>query len=244
MDPLAKPTNASSSIHSFDFDGAYGQAYEDLVKQVMPCYEQLPEVALAHLGEFQAGAPTLLVAGAGTGTETIAIASARSSWRIVAVEPSAQMMAILRARVAQTRLEPQITLVHGTVSDLPEGTLYDAATALLVMHLLPDDGTKLLFLTSICARLQVNAPFILVDGQYDASAERSKRMLAAWRTYGRDRGAPEATLERHISAISSGESPFVSESRTLDLLHQAGFGRVDVCLSVFHWTGYVCVRRK
>ena len=240
----SREENAGASGEGFDFDGEYGRVYEDLVKQVMPCYEQISWITLAFLDRCVGAESRILIAGAGTGTETITIASARPAWRIVAVEPSAQMMTVLKERVLRHSSELHVALVQGTVCDLPQNELYDGATAILVMHLLPDDGTKLVFLRSIIQRLKRNARFILIDGQRELSDDHTQRFLTAWQTYCRERGTPQSTLDRHSNAITSGESPFISESRTIELLQQAGFGRIDKCFSVFHWNGYVCEKTE
>ncbi len=60
-------------------------------------------------------------------------------------------------------------LHRGTISELDE-TNFDAATALLEMHFLPDDGEKLDFLKAIHNRLKRGAKLILADGCFDKNS--------------------------------------------------------------------------
>ena len=55
------------------------------------------------------------------------------------------MLLIARKKVAAASLENRISLVRGLINDVAEKD-FDAATSILVMHFLPDDGTKLNFL--------------------------------------------------------------------------------------------------
>ena len=113
-----------------------------------------------------------------------------------------------------------LAVVEGIVEGLPEDELFDAATALFVMHFLPDDGSKLCFLTGNRNRLKLGAPYIHVDVCYDDGAmfERLQPVYARHAVLGGL--APDAAAE---VAARVGTMPIVSETVVRERLAQSGF---------------------
>ena len=117
----------------------------------------------------------ILVIGAGGGLETRYLASIEPAWRFVGVDPAKAMLDLARA-MAGDAAGDRMTLIEGTVSDAPDGP-FDAATCILVLGLVPDDGSKLDLLRQAHQRLSPGAPFILVDQCLDRSAPDFGRRL-------------------------------------------------------------------
>lgn len=69
----------------------------------------------------------------------------------------------------------RVQLYRGYVDSLPEAKIYDAATLLLVMHFIPDDGSKLLLLQNIAKRLRSGATFVLADLHGDRAHHNFKK---------------------------------------------------------------------
>ena len=111
---------------------------------------------------------TILVIGAGGGLETRYLAGIEPAWRFVGVDPAKPMLDLAQA-VAGAQAGERMTLIEGTVADAPDGP-FDAATCILVLGLVPDDGGKLDLLRQAHQRLRPGAPFILVDQCLDRSA--------------------------------------------------------------------------
>ncbi|MVM33957.1 hypothetical protein GO755_28235 [Spirosoma sp. HMF4905] len=56
-----------------------------------------------------------------------------------------------------------VTLIEGLLTDLDPARKYGAATLLLVLHFLDDQGAKLNLLKAISQRLAPGAPFVMLD---------------------------------------------------------------------------------
>ena len=114
----------------------------------------------------------------------------------------------------------------------------DAATCLLVLHFLPDDGSKLALLRAIAARLKPGAPLILADMYEDPNSPRRARMLDIWARWQQDGGIDPIEVDkgrRHVQR----DIHFVSESRLTDLLAEAGFGPPERFFGAFLFGGYL-----
>ena len=117
----------------------------------------------------------LLIVGAGGGLETRALAGAQPNWRFVGVDPSTAMLDLARA-VAGPAAGDRLTLIEGTVSDAPAGP-FDAATCILVLGLIADDGNKLATLREVHRRLKATGPCVLGDqGSPRAPPEAARRL--------------------------------------------------------------------
>ena len=178
----------------------------------------------------------LLVVGAGGGLETRYLAGIETGWRFVGVDPASAMLDLARATagsVAGDRLE----LIEGTVLDAPAGP-FDAATCILVMGLIPDDGSKLATLRGIRRRLKPAAPFILVDQCIDRSDPDFERRLDRYANYARRSGVDAATVAEARAAVGALES-MVPARRNVQLLREAAFHDVEVFYVGFAWRGWV-----
>jgi tRNA (cmo5U34)-methyltransferase len=120
------------------------------------------------------------------------------------------------------------------VDALPVVEMYDAATALLVMHFLPDDGSKEEFLHGIAARLKSDAPMLLADMSGRPGSPEFELLFAAWKVHWREEHGLEPddeSLEKEFAErrIRLG---WIDEKRHLELFKQAGFGK-----PVRFWSG-------
>lgn len=85
--------------------------------------------------------PSLVVADLGCGTGAVAASLAPLVHRVVAVDDSAAMLAVCRGRLAGF---PNVEVLEGQLESLPlETASVDAATAILVLHHLPDPAKAL-----------------------------------------------------------------------------------------------------
>ena len=179
---------------------------------------------------------TMLVVGAGGGLETRYLADVEPRWRFVGVDPAGAMLDLARA-VAGAVAGERMTLIEGTVADAPDGP-FDAATCILVLGLLPDNGGKLDLLRETRARLRPGAAFVLVDQCLDRNAPDFARRLARYAAYARRSGVNEATVARASDIISMSET-MVSAGRDEQLLSEAGFSSVDMFYRGMEWRGWI-----
>lgn len=178
----------------------------------------------------------LLVVGAGGGLETRYLASVEPGWRFVGVDPAPAMLDLARA-VAGPAAGQRLTLIEGTVADAP-GSMFDAATCILVLGLVPDDGSKLALLQETRRRLHSNAPFILVDQCIDRAAPDVERRLTRYASYALRSGVEAATVANARAAVAALES-MVPSRRNEELLQEAGFRDAEVFYAAMAWRGWL-----
>ncbi len=212
--------------------------YDNLISKFVPGYSAIFQIALAHLQTVLPDEAHILVVGAGSGKELLTFAEAMPNWSLTGVDPSAHMLALARQKIADSNLAQQIRLHQGFVTDLDETNLFDAATSILVMHFLPDDGTKLNFLSSIAARIKPGAPLILLD--IYGGPEFVKDFGPTWIQHGHLMGLPLEMLQK----LEQGHANFhpITETRTLELLEQTGFGNVRRFYVALVYGGWIATK--
>ena len=188
------------------------------------------------LAERVSGDGQVLVVGAGGGLETCYLAGIEPGWRFVGVDPARAMLDMARA-VAGPVAGNRLTLIEGTVLDAPAGP-FDAATCILVLGLIADDGSKLAMLEEVRRRLKPDAPFILVDQCIDRSAPDVEHRLARYANYARRSGVDAETVAAARAAVAALES-MVPIRRNEELLREAGFQHLEVFYVGMAWRGWV-----
>jgi tRNA (cmo5U34)-methyltransferase len=231
---------ADPPVDAADFERR-AERYDRDAEVAIPGYRTLHELATALLRGSLPIEARVLVAGAGTGMELAVLGSAAPGWRLTGVDPSAAMLDRARRRIAGAGLERRVELHHGYVSSLPAGPGYDAATLLLVLHFLPDDGAKLALLRSLADRLEPGAPLVLADLHGEPGTPAFEGLFRAWGESMRAAGAPDDEVAKGLQAALDSVH-FVGESRMAALLAEAGFG-----LPVRFWGGllfgaWICER--
>src|SRR5690606_37803577 len=174
--------------------------YDRRIRQVMPGYASMHEFARLAVAEIAGAKGRVLVVGAGTGRECIEIAGAYPGLRVTGVEPAPPMLEKAKANVARAGLGRRVTFHAGFVDTL-EAKDFDAATLILVMHFIPDDGTKLNLLRAIGKRLKRGRPLILIDMFGDKKGASFARLMDVWQRFQAERGIDRkdaAKGRRHI----------------------------------------------
>lgn len=205
------------------FDAERAQRYDRRIREAIPGYEALHVLACAVVAEATGGHGRVLVAGAGTGTECVAMAEACPGLRLVGLDPAPDMLALAEERVARLGLVGRVRLYPGEVSSLPLFEPFDAATLLLVLHFLPDDGAKAALLGDIAGHLAPGAPLVLADLFGPAWDDPwQARLRALWRHLQHSAGVEAEAIEKGFAHVDRDIHP-VSEDRLAELLDQAGF---------------------
>ena len=179
---------------------------------------------------------TVLVIGAGGGLETRYLASAEPGWRFVGVDPARAMLDLAHA-TAGAAAGDRLTLIEGTISDAPRGP-FDAATCVLVLGLVLDNGGKLDLLTQAHERLKPGAPFILVDQCLDRSSPDFVQRLERYAEYARRSGVEDEIVTKAKEWVRTLES-MVPAWRNEQLLGEAGFDGIEVFYVGMAWRGWV-----
>ncbi len=225
--PSGTDTKSGMEAEPFDFDGDYGRAYEDLAHRVIPGYRTLFPMVAALADPALPPGGRLLVVGAGTGIELATFRRARPDLHLTGLDPSAQMLALARRRLAADDDAPagpgSVELRLGLVRDLPVRPRFHAATIINVLHFLPDDGEKAALLKAVADRLRAGGLLVLFDLHGEPGAPEHERAMEAWRRYWRIMNLAKEEIPRFEERISTGIH-FASAQRIADLAEQAGFG--------------------
>lgn len=211
-------------------------AYEQVVRGVNMGYEFIFELTLAFLRSLGKRDLDLLVVGAGGGAEIAAFLPDNPGWRITGVDPSRQMLDLAREKAARLGVADRVTLIEGSVDDLPAERRFDAATCVFVLHFLTDDAKRAL-LGGMRQHLVAGAPAVSVSGcRIDEAAAGPLRddLLGAWRQYGEGRGVPAAQMQGIIAELVTRQADATTEEQYRALMHEAGFTHVVTVLSVMH----------
>lgn len=226
------------------FHADRARRYDDTIRRVLPGYDTLHALSSVILETAGTGAEArILVTGAGTGTELEVMARRNPGWHLTACDPAEGMLTVARTRLEEAGLEGQVTLHVGITDSLPPQALFDAATCLLVLHFLPDDGAKLALLKSLACRLQPGAPLVIADMAEDPASPRFRHLLAAWTCWQQDAGIDPQEIEKGLRHIER-DIHFISETRFASLLAEAGFTPPERYFGGLLFTGSLCHRTQ
>jgi len=222
-----------------DFNSDFAEKYENGIRISLPTYEHLFPLSNSFLRTRLNNNDQLLVVGAGGGAELLSFNQANPNWQITGVDPSEPMIKVAIEKVNKAGITDKINLFHGFTNQLPLEPIYDGATCILVLHFLPDDGSKLELLSSIAERLKPGSPLVLVSVYGDKDSVEFQLVMEAWlRNIQSNGGTPE-----EINEISEGflKLPIVSEERIKELLNEAGFQQVTHFFTAYHFGGWFAI---
>lgn len=177
----------------------------------------------------------ILIVGAGGGLDTRALATFASGWRFTGVDPAKKMLDLARL-VLGDEINPRVELIEGGVEAAPEGP-FDGATLILVLGLIPDDGSKLKTLQEIRRRLKPGAAFILVDRCDDPNGPDFDRNMDRYIAYATASGVDPDTL-KNARASHRGNTSMATAARNEELLAEAGFTGAHTVYFAMNWQGW------
>lgn len=203
--------------------------------RLIPGFATLHRMIVQLLRERVGTTARVLVLGAGGGMELLSFATAEPGWNFVGVDPSGPMLE--QARQVLGELAFRVELREGYIPDAPAGP-FDAATCLLTLQMVEDDGQKLEALRAIRARLTPGAPCAIVDLCIDKTAPDAEQKLQRYAQYavasGTDptrREAMKASLKRMLHCVSP--------AREEALLAEAGFAGAEIFFAGLSWRGWI-----
>lgn len=223
------------------FDRDRAEQYDLDIRKAIPGYESLHGMAQSLLQTSLSNSARLLVVGSGTGMELISYCQQNPEWSLTGVDPAAEMMDIAKEELNNQSLLEQVNLHTGYIDTLPPTEPMDAATLLLVMHFLPDDGSKLELLQNIAQRLKPGAEFILADLYGDRSLPYFTKLRKAWQFlyFSQLDEGTRAKAEANFETSINNSIYFVSEARIIKLLQKAGFSNVTKFYNAFLFGGWI-----
>ncbi|WP_437602468.1 SAM-dependent methyltransferase [Sorangium sp. So ce590] len=222
--------------HAVTFDRARASSYDDHVHRMWAAYgamhQIVAEVIVAALPDKEAA--SLLMVGIGTGSEVTPFARyAGAGVRFTGVDPSADMLAVARERLAAEGLLERTSLHACELRDLARGPLFDGAQMIGVLHHLPGDEARLELLREVAGRLKPGAPFVIgcragSDPLLMAVEERRSSAVAL----------PPEVAEQRRKAMASLRVP-ASEAEVFALLVQAGLVAPRLIFGELHFKVWV-----
>jgi tRNA (cmo5U34)-methyltransferase len=233
--------NQEQSRFDFDSNPKFQTIdYAVAARSFVPGYESIFDMAVALLDASISEQAHLLIVAAGGGMELTTFGKAQPQWYMTGVDPSAKMLAIAQEKVAEHGLTNRVKLHQGLAHELPLTALYDAATCILAMHFLPDDGAKLSLLQSISQRLKRGAKLILVDCCEEKGSQKFNDFLTAYKYHARNLGmSPEVVEEAASNVIHLN---CISEQRTLELLQEANFSKITQFFTALWFKGWIATK--
>ena len=227
--------SAGRSVPPMFNDPEFVQRYAEGPGRAIPGFGTLHRMVLQLLGERLGADSRVLVLGAGVGIELQSFATAHPGWGFVGVDPSPAMLE--QARQVLGELMSRIELKEGFIPDSPAGP-FDAATCLLTLQLVPDDGQKLEALSAIHERLTPGAPFVIVDNCIDLAAADAEQKLQRFVQFAVEAGVDAAQMERMKILVRS-TLQLVSPEREEALLAEAGFTGTELFFGGLSWRGWI-----
>jgi tRNA (cmo5U34)-methyltransferase len=208
--------------------------YRQFQDAVVPGIAGLHRSMQAILDSALVAEANVLIVGAGGGREIETIGASPRRYQMVGVDASPEMLAQARRCVDSAGLADRTELVRGDVSDL-SNDLHHAATALFVMHFLPDDGSKASFLYQIRRRLHTGGTYLHVDVCFDGR-EHYERGAAAYVAQAQLGGLSADGAQRVAKAVA--DMPIIPETTLLDRFQQAGFAALTPFFRGLWYTGW------
>lgn len=224
-----------------EFDRDRATQYDLDIRKAIPGYESLHGMAYSLLQTSLGESARLLIVGSGTGMELVNYSKSNPAWLLTGVEPSPEMMAIAKLELSHQQIQERVDLHTGYVDSLPETEPMDAATLMLVMHFLTDDGAKLQLLKDIAQRLKPGAKLILADLYGDRSASYFDRFIQAWQNFYFSQLDDETRTKAEANFQTSIRNSiyFVTEARIIELLEAAGFSQINKFYNAFLFGGWI-----
>ncbi|MGC4231996.1 MAG: class I SAM-dependent methyltransferase [Niabella sp.] len=201
-----------SKIEIFKNERATG--YNQFVENWITNYHYFLECLPKLLKETSS--KDLLVVGCGTGNEIEQFVQAPEHWKITGIDPSPEMIVQAREKLKNHQ---NVTLIEGLITDLTLEKKYNAATLLLVLHFLEDNGSKLNLLKDIAGRLVSGATFVMLD--ITVAKSQIRQSLEIYRLL-LPNNLDKQEISKRLHRMEN-ELYLVSEERITELCTEAGF---------------------
>jgi tRNA (cmo5U34)-methyltransferase len=147
-------------------------------------------------------------------------------------------------QAAKARLGESSSAIHWrqtTVEALEADSRFCGALSVLVLQSLPDDGTKLAFLSALARSLEPGGQLVLVDLMAPERSPLQNQVQAAWLGFQRASGL--ATDTAALEPLTQGLHP-IGEARLTALVNAAGFGDPARVFQALGYEGFLLQRQR
>ncbi len=213
-------------------DPEHIRTYAERPRKIVPGFDGLHRIMAQMVAE--AGPERILVVGGGGGLELKTLIAALPDTGFCAVDPSAEMIAQGRAYLGDPA---SVDWIEGYVFDAPQER-FDAATCMLTLHFVPDDGTRRATLRAIHDRLKPGAPLFMAHISINKNAPDSHRQFDRYIKFSADNGLDPDMLEKAHERVRT-HLNCVGPERDEALLLDAGFRSFERVFQGLSWHGWV-----
>ena len=214
------------------FTGEQATHYNDRITRLVPGYELLHQLTNAQLKATLKDNAHILVVGAGTGKEILALAALNPTWQFTAQDTSSDMLAIAKQAFEEHGIAKRVNVIEGELDKL--STKADSALCLLVMHFLKDDGSKKQLLKNIKANLNKGANLFISDlMKTETDFEREAQITVC-----ADLGLSDAGQAYTAQNLESEFYP-LDRMRLSELLNECKYGIPKLYFKALGFSGYV-----
>lgn len=220
------------TLHPFTDAATVARYAEDTPRKV-PGYADLHRMAMLLLAERAPHHFDILVCGAGGGLELKAFGEAQPGWRLIGVDPSAEMLDLARETLGP--LQSRVDLRQGYIDAAPLGP-FDGAACLLTLHFLQRDE-RLAVLRDIRRRMKPGARLVIAHHSFPEGSE-PQAWLARSALFA-DRGVQDFAGASRSAQMMSKQLPILSAVEEEALLEQAGFSEIALFYAAFSFRGWV-----
>lgn len=167
-------------------------------------------------------AARVLVVGAGTGQELLALAEQQPDWRFLALDPSAPMLEVCRRKIDAAGLEGRVHLHVGELRTLDRDQSFDAATSILVSQFILERAARVDFFRQIARRLAPGATLVFADLTCPSEAEPKARLQRFWARALVRAGLPPERTEAFLDSYER-DVAVRTPDEVVSIVQEAGF---------------------
>ncbi|MBD8642621.1 class I SAM-dependent methyltransferase [Stenotrophomonas sp. CFBP 13724] len=207
--------------------------YAEGAMQKVPGLLDMQRMARLLLEERVPADGTVLVLGAGGGMELRCFAEAQPGWHFRGIDPSMPMLDMARQTLGP--LASRVAFTEGYIDDAPDEPC-DGAACLLTLHFLPAEQ-RLHTLKEVRRRLKPGAPLVVAHHSYAQDVAQKRRWLQRFAAFSASSGI--ALDVAHTVDSMARLLPALSPEQDVALLHEAGFGTVELFYAAFSFRGWV-----
>ncbi len=219
------------------FGDKHASIYDEKIRKVILGYNEMHDLSFYLLKDNLPKKAKILVSGIGTGHEAITYAKNQAGWHIIGVDPTPEMVKSSQNKIAHLGLAGQIEAIEGKVEDIEEKN-FDAATSILVMQFLKDNGDKEKYLQSISDKLRKGAKLVIIDLEGVKGSEKFNLLLSAWKSHQYSTREDKEQIDKDFEHVSA-DLQFIPEERILDLLKATGFTKISKFYQSYLFGGYI-----